>query len=1091
MAKGFASILALVLCLPVWPQANLATISGVISDTQGAVVAGASVTATDSATGAHVSARTNDSGFYSITNLPIGAYSVAIEHPGFRRYVRTNVTLSTGEVLGLDARLELGAVNDSVNVTAEAPLVESRTSDVTQLIEAKSISDLPLGDRRTMNAIALTGAAVFIGYDAGQKPNFSLAGGRTQSQMFWIDGGTGQNMRMGIGQMDLDPPVDAVEEIHVLSNNYSAEYGGSAGGVIVETTKSGTNSFHGSLFEYFRNNVLDAPGFFAPVQNGKKVSPELRSNVYGGTIGGPIKRNKTFFFFAYQGRPRRVGAVDTVIAPTSLQRTGDFSQTLSGGKLVPIYDPTSTSTVNGVTTRQVFAGNVIPASRIDPVGAKAIQFYPLPNVNVNTAQGNYVSGLNAKFYEAKVDHSFRDNDKLTGRYIYDNEDTSTTSIYPDPAADPRTFLPAHEHMYHAAWTHVFSPTKVNNLRWEFSNRYSHAETHGLGDNYAGKLGIPNLPPNAFPNFASAGYTALGATAQERRQFPILQNEIVDDFSWVFGKHAIKFGFEADRSVNHEVNLPTVSGSFSFATQTTGLPGNATTGNSLASLLMGIPMSFAENQTSVLNRVMWYLGAFVQDDWTVNQSLTLNIGMRWETDTPMSDSNNRFNGFDPHQINPVSGTPGVVKFMGLNGFRTTAYNGDYNNFGPRFGFAWKPRHSESTVIRGGFGIFYAHPFDAGVPNQATLGFSTSIAINSPDNGLTFPFTLSQGPPAFTPPALNDSFGAVPVGKGTTTAVTYFDQGRRTGYSEQFNFSVQHQLPKSSVVEVSFIGNQGRKLPNAAMSINQIPPQVLGPGHSSQADRPFPQFTNVSIISPALATSSYYGGLVRFEKRFSKGLNVVTSYTRSKFLDNSFEAGSAAGTNNGPYSNYYNRRADRGYSGNDIPNRFVFSTVYELPFGAGKKWLTAGPLGMVVGGWSISDVTAVQSGPPVTVVTQTNTTNAFSTGALRPNALRDPNLSNRTVQEWFDVTAFAQPATYQFGNEGVGIIRAAGLVNFDLSVQRRFRIREKVNFQFRGEFFNAFNHTNFGLPNATFGAPAFGQVNSAGAARQIELGMRIEF
>jgi len=1083
--------LALLFSLPNLFAQGLATISGAATDAQGAAITGASVTAVDAATGVRTAVKTNDAGFYSIPNLPVGSYTVIVEHAGFRRYVREKVNLSTGEVLGLDVRLEVGAVSETLNVTAEAPLVESRTSDVSQLIESKSISDLGLGDRRTMNALALVSGAVFNGYDSGQKPNFSLAGGRTQSQQFWIDGGTGENMRMGIGQMDLDPPIEAVEEIKVLVNSYSAEYGGSAGGVIVETTKSGTNQFRGTLFEYFRNNKMDAPGFFAPIVNGAKVSPELRSNVYGVTLGGPIRHNKTFFFFAYQGRPRRVGAVQTVIAPTPQQRIGDFSQALSAGKVVPIYDPSSTSTAGGVTTRTQFPGNIIPSSRIDPAGLKAISFYPLPNVAVNTEQGNIVNGINAKFLEGKVDHNFNDSNKLTGRYIYDIEDTTTTSTFPDPAADPNTFLPAHENVFHAAWTRVLGPTKVNNLRWEFSDRLSHAESHGLGQNYAGKIGIPNLPANSFPNFQPSGYTSLGVTSQERRQYPIFQNQIVDDFSWVVGKHALKFGFESDRSVNHEVNLPTASGSFTFATQSSGLPGTAASGNGLASMLLGIPNTFAENQTDVLNRVMWYLAAFVQDDWTISRSLTLNLGVRWETDTPMSDSNNRFNGFDATQINPVSGTPGVVKFMGLNGFRTTAYNGDYNNFGPRVGFAWKPFQSDKTVIRGGFGVFYTHPFDAGVPNQATLGFSTSISVTSPDNGLTFPFTLSQGPPAFQRTPLNDSFGAVPFGKTPTTAVTYFDEGRRAGYAEQFNFGIQHQLPGSSVVEVQVLGNEGRKLPNAALPIDQILPQVLGPGHSSQSDRPFPQFSGVSIISPTLATSNYYAGVIKLEKRFSHGLNLVTSYTRSKFLDNSFEAGSTAGANNGPYSNYYNRRADYGASANDVENRFVFSTVYELPLGAGKQWVSQGVAAKIVGGWSLSNVTTWQSGAPLTVVAQTNTTNAFSAGALRPNVLRNPNLSSPGVTEWFDVTAFAQPATYQFGNEGVGVIRAPGTFSSDISIQRRFRVRERANLQVRGEFFNFPNHTNFGLPNTTFGAPTFGQVTSAGSPRQIELGMRLEF
>jgi hypothetical protein len=1063
-----------------------------VTDAQGALVSGATVTANQIATGEHFAVKTNQSGFYSISNLTVGAYSVTIEQAGFRRYVHENITLTTGEVLGLDAKLELGAVSETVDVTAEAPLVESRTSDMSQLIESKSISDLPLGDHRTMNVVALTSASVYVGYNSGQKPNVSLAGGRTQSQMIWIDGGTDANMRMGIGQMDLDPPVDAVEEIKILSNNYSAEYGGSAGGVVVETTKSGTNQFRGSLFEYFRNNATDAPGYFAPIVNGKKVIPELRSNVFGGVIGGPIKHNKTFFFFATQIRPLRTGSVETVTVPTVLQRAGDFSQTLSGGKLVPIYDPASNTTANGVTTRTQFPGNIIPTSRLDPAGVKAMAYYPLPNVSANTATGNMVTGLNAKYYEIKVDHSFNDSNRLTGRYIYDDEDTTTTSIYPDPAADPTGYLPAHENMWNAAYTHVFSATKVNSLRWEFSNRYSHAETHGLGDDYAGKIGIPNLSPDAFPNFNPAGYGQLGSTAQERRQFPILQNEIVDDFSWVHGKHSLKFGFESNREVNHETNLPTVSGSFGFATQGTGLPGNSATGNSIASMLVGFPNSFAENQTPVLNRVMWYLGAFVQDDFTVSPKLTLNIGLRWETDTPMSDSNNVFNGFDPSAINPVSGTPGVVKFMGVNGYRTTAYNGDYNNFGPRFGFAWKPFNSEKTVVRGGFGIFYSHPFDAGVPNQATLGFSTNVSITSPDNGLTFPFTLSKGPGNYSLAPLNDSFGAVPVGQTPTTAVTYFDVGRRTGYAEQFNLMIQRELPGSSVIEVSVIGNDGRKLPNSTMAINQIPPWILGPGHSTQAYRPFPQFNGVSIITPDLATSNYYGGVIRFEKRFSHGLNVVTSYTRSKFLDASTEAGTTIGNNNGPYSSYYDRRADYGPSANDIPNRFVFSAVYELPFGSGKAWISQGPAALIVGGWSISTVTTLQSGAPMTAVAQTNSCNCFSTGSLRPNVSGSPNLSNSSVAEWFNTSVFSQPAIYTFGNEGVGIIRAAGLVDTDLSIQRSFKIRERFKLHVRGEFFNATNHTNLGLPNLTYGSPTFGQITSAASnARQIETSLHLDF
>ncbi|MGH9667137.1 MAG: carboxypeptidase regulatory-like domain-containing protein, partial [Bryobacteraceae bacterium] len=324
-------------------QSNLASISGVVSDPQGAVIPQAKVTAMNSATGVRTTVTTNGAGFYDLQNLSIGSYSVTVEHTGFRGYVRQQITLTTGQSLGLDVPLELGAVGQTISVIGEPPPLETRTSDVSQLVESKSIEALPLGNRRTLNVVELSGAAVFVNYPntpANVNPNFSLAGGRVQSQMAWIDGGNAQNMRMGVGQINLDPPVESVQEVKVLTNNYSAEYGASAGGVIVETTKSGTNQFHGSAYEFLRNNVLDAPGFFAPVRDGSKVSPELRYNVFGVTTGGPIIKDKTFFFFTYEGQRLRTGGTDTLTVPTAPQRAGDFSQTFNAaGKLIPIYDP--------------------------------------------------------------------------------------------------------------------------------------------------------------------------------------------------------------------------------------------------------------------------------------------------------------------------------------------------------------------------------------------------------------------------------------------------------------------------------------------------------------------------------------------------------------------------------------------------------------------------------------------------------------------------------------------------------------------------------------------------------------------------------
>ncbi len=319
---------------------------------------------------------TNGSGFYSLPNLPIGVYTITIENPGFRRTVRDGITLTTGQAMELNIRMELGQVTETVNVTGEAPLIETRSSDVTQLIESKSIESMPLGNRRTLNVINLTGAAVFVRYNntpGNANPDFSLAGGRTQSQMFWIDGGAGQNLRIGQGQINLDPPVETVAEIRILSNNNAAEYGGSAGGIIVETTKSGTNQLHGSAYEYLRNDAMDAPGFFAPVATGTRRSSRSFGTTFSGErSGGPIIHDKTFFFGAYEGQRLRTGGVDTLTVPTALQRAGDFSETVNAqGRQIVIYDPSTTRLVNGVNVRDPFPGNRIPTDRLDPVAVES------------------------------------------------------------------------------------------------------------------------------------------------------------------------------------------------------------------------------------------------------------------------------------------------------------------------------------------------------------------------------------------------------------------------------------------------------------------------------------------------------------------------------------------------------------------------------------------------------------------------------------------------------------------------------------------------------------------------------------------------
>jgi carboxypeptidase family protein len=1104
-------------------QSPQSTISGIITDSTGAVVPGAQVSAINPSTTQRATTVTNERGFYVLTQLAIGDYTIEAEKDGFKKFVRQGLKLTTGATVALDIRLEIGATTDTVTVTGAAPLLQTRTSDVSTLIESKTVQDLPLGDRRTLNIVKLTGAAVFVNYDSGGKPNFSLAGGRTQSQMFWIDGGSRQNMRLGIGQVDIDPPVETVQEVKVLSNNYAAEYGGSAGGVIIATTKSGGNQFHGSLFEYLRNDALDAANFFAPVVNGVKLKAPLRYNVFGGTIGGPVwlpkkafgpagynGHNRTFFFFAYEGARRQEGLTRTLTVPTLQQRRGDFSETRNAaGQVIPIFDPATTRVEGGRTVRTQFAGNKVPADRLDQVALNILEFYPLPNqapsnvTGANNFRGNYQQILTRNNYTVKLDHNFTERDRFNFRYLYNSDDRDFTTVFSNIVAETNTPALRHQNYFYWGYTRTFSSTIINELRYTYSNRINHELSFGLGEPWATQLGLKGVSDGAFPQINVAGLTTLGAGTHERSQLPIQQHQFVNNLTIARGRHALKMGAEFRESLNFETTRTSIAGQFNFTTLLTGQPGSSATGVGLASLLLGYPNGVAFRETEALDRYSWYLAGFFQDDWTINQSLTFNLGLRWETDTPIRDRGNSMNSFDPAAINPVSGTPGVVKFAGQDGWPAQPYNTDWNNFGPRFGFAWRPFGLQKTVIRGGAGIFFAHPFDRGAPNAASLGFENSASINTQDNGLTAPFLLRDGVPAvsLSGGVRGDGFGAVRAGQAATTTVTFFERNRRTGYSGQFNLNIQQELPGHVIFEAGYIGNLSRKLASANISINQITPERLAeiaarpdPAQrvGRQIDRPFPQFSNVTLVAPGIGASNYHALVLRAEKRFAAGFNFLATYTWSKFLNNTDEGGSALG-DEPAYSNYYDRGSDYGPSANDIRQRLTISSVYELPVGRGKRYLASGPLGVIAGNWSIGVLTLIQSGPPATVTTQTNNSNAFSAGGQRADLLSDPSLKSfeRTLNRWFDISVFAQPSTFTFGSSGRGVVRGDGVVNFDISLLKNFFFAEQKGFQIRLEMFNAFNHPDFGLPGTTLGGPGFGVVSSARSGRSIQLGLRLVF
>ena len=729
-------------------QTNLGSITGIITDPQGAIVPEAPVTATNVATGLRTSTKSNSTGIYLLTSLSLGTYTVTVEHPGFSKYVREGITVDAGQRLGLDIELKIGAMQEALTVTGEAPLIEDRTSTIATTIEPKSIEALPLSGRKTLNVVALSGAAVFIGYPSTPtgSPSFTLAGGRGRSQMSYIDGGSSQNSRIGNPLIDTDLPTDAVAEVKLLANSASAEFGASAGGVVMTTTKSGTNLVHGSVYENYRNDAMDAAGFFAPVDSrGKRIAPELRYNVYGGTIGGPVKKNKTFFFFSYEGQRLRSGTTLTLTVPTLLQRQGDFSQTFNAlGSLINIFDPSTTTIVSGRAIRTPFPGNVIPAGKIDPVALKLLDYFPKPNqAPINAAGANNFSGTRVSIIPsdlifAKLDHTFGEKDRISGRYMRLAGTGSISSPFPNNGAgDPGPGSDLAERWavrLFAAWTHTVNPNQLNEFRFAYNDRLFHQLSAGLDGAYPSQLGITGVPDTAFPQFAPSGFSSIGSTSQQRVESPIRTYQFIDNYSWIRGRHQFKFGAEVRRSFHGDLQQSTVSGAFGFSTNGTATQSATSAsfagGNGLATLLTGFVTSFTEVSTLHLDRHMYYFAGFAQDDWTVGRSLTLNLGLRWEADTPMIADDLHMNGFDPNQINPASGTPGVVKFAGVNGWPVSPYATRWANFGPRAGFAWKP-FSSNTVLRGGYGLFYAHPFDDSPGNVVALGFGTSASLATPD------------------------------------------------------------------------------------------------------------------------------------------------------------------------------------------------------------------------------------------------------------------------------------------------------------------------------------------------------------------------
>ncbi len=1064
-------------------QVGSSTLTGRVSDASGAAIPGVAIRIVNQDSGAAVDLSTNHEGSYTASALLPGTYRVEARAAGFDPMVRKGVELAVVQTVASDFTLQVGGQNQTVEVTGDLPALDTQSSSMGQLVNHKMIDDLPMPNRAATSLINLSPGVVMItsGEGAENYPVFSVAGGRARNQDFTLDGG---NVTNAVGvtrpQQQTSLPLDAMQEFRVITNNYSAEYGHSTGGIVALSTKSGTNQFHGSLFEFARNNAFDARNFFAA------ATPPLNLHQFGGSLGGPIRKDKTHFFASWEETRETFGSASVATVPTLAERDGNFSALSS-----VIDDP---ATLSG-GKKQPFAGNIIPKSSIDPVALASLAYFPLPNRGAagalsNNFGANSHSTLRRDILVGKLDHNVSANDLLTARYYINDYSQVDNGAYGIPVADPNASMTdGRVQSMMASYVHIFSPTVTNNLSVSYDQRKFLQQRLGAGAGLAQQIGLANVSAAAFPTFAVNGYVSLGApgttnAAVARLQTPITDTQVLESVSKFAGKHAIKAGVEYRRGANRETDDITSSGALTFTRQITDQPGVAGTGDGFASFLTGLANAASLQKLDTIPSRAAYWAAYVQDDFRVAERLTLNFGLRWEAELPRSVDGNRMNAFDPAAINPISGTPGVVTFAGLNGVPATAFDANYRNFAPRFGFSWRAPFAKNLVVRGGGGIFFGPMVSNSVGPAASLGFGDALSLVAASADTTWALAMRNGFPVYTRPSISSAgFGAVPVGGKTTTAVTYFDRARPAPVSYQFNFEVQDEVAPNLVIEAGYLGNVGRHLTANDLSIDQVAPRVLGPGNL-QAVRPFPQFSNVSEINPPVGNSSYHAGFVKLERRFSHGLSLLAHYTYSKFLDDAASANEFGDP--GSYMDAYNRRLDKGLSGSDIPHRGVITLLYSAPAVTRSRVVRA-----ATGGWQLGLLTVLQSGAPFTVYDSVNQSNSFSAGTMRPDRIADVSVSDPTLQHWFNTAAFRSAAPYTFGNSPRSVGRGPAWKNVDLTVARNFKVRERLHTEVRGEFFNVINRANFDLPGHTLGNADFGVISSAEAARTVQLGLRLLF
>ena len=1085
-------------------------IRGTVTDTSGALIAGVQVIITNVQTGVAQQLTTDSTGVFEAPFVPPGEYSIAFEKDGFQTYVHNGIVLHV-ETIKVDAALTVGSVSVSVTVTALQPLVQTENAERGLTLSTQVVEDVPNVGRSwdellgTLPGVNGGGSGSATGQGIG-------VNGQTAYQSNWqIDGGIAM---LGASQNPdiLQPPLDTIEEVDLSTANFGAERGTGLS-VFNVTTKSGTNQFHGKAFEYVENDMFDAINYFADPTQPK---PTLRWNEFGFTLGGPIKRNKAFFYGSFQGNPTSTPSTNFYSYPSQAMRGGDFSalcQTSfvngicqpapAGSNLtaVQLFDPATTVTdpVTQISTRQPFPNNQIPIGRLDSVAGAIQQYFPTPKTTAiyNNFNTSISYPVNTKWFTGKVDYDISATNRLTGSLMLVRQ----TTTYSDPICSIDCLTtPQHDIQGEITDVWTISPQKVNEFRLSLAREHFIANDASMGKGYPAKLGLNNPAGDLFPDISIGGvfYTTIGVDAAYFGG-PAVDAETTivpsDNFTWTKGKHIFKFGGEFERwRVNtgwptaNEGNFDFGGGYASFtdnpADQLLANPPSEGTG--YADFFLGLADSWYIDPQPVVGARNWSAQSFGQDEYKITPNLTLTLGLRYIIQSGWSEVNNRISGFQPNIVNPATGTLGALWFAGQLG-HTAPTDTIYDFFAPRFGFAWAPR--TDTSIRGGFGIYNVI---AGWNTYASGGFGQGWApIGSlvTFDGLTPVFKLSQGPP--TPVYPTAQMLAPDMLNGQSVNYPLFHSP--LGYSEEYQLSIQHQF-KGVVADVGYVGNRGIHLAYTR-NIDQVPESELGSGN-----QPYPQYQGVSAAYFD-GISNYNGLQTSLKAQVSRGLLLNANYTWSKTMDEITNSGFVGGgtghaEHGGGLQNQYDPRSNYAPSTTDFRHFFNGSFVYELPFGKGMRYrIQNGLLNSIAGGWEISSLFQLHSGMAFTPYVGIPNNDGSLAGSWRPNRIAKGTVAHPTISEWFDPSAFEVPAANTFGDSGRDILYGPHWNNVNGALLKNFaipRLGEKSKLQFKAEASNMFNHPNFGLPNAGIGSgPAVGTISSAASARTMQLGASLTF